>query len=275
MRVRPFQTISCDNVPEGLTSGGYTPGFQISYVVEGQNIAGFDSLVIETIKTPEGVDISKYWNGKPDYYTIGQTSPDGKCCIFSLAVCKSQFGKVEKLAIKGHVTILLGTKREEKRIDLKATDDQETKVGPFSVRNSVLSAPPTAPHYSPTTIARSPPYPPPPYPLPLVGTAYATMPAATPYTAPTRASPPVTAAPAGTCTVPVMGVLITGPLNSLIEAKFHDGDQELQGPLQLGPMYSVGENTRMYSLPKPKADKFTLTLSYWLDLTKVTLPIVQ
>lgn len=275
MRVRPFQVSWCDDVPEGLTTWGYQPGFQISYLVEGQNIVALDSFVIETIKTPEGVDISKYWNGKPAYYTTkGQPSPDGKCCVFALTLGKIQPRKTERLAITGHVTILFATKREEKRIDLKLTDEQETKVGPFSVRiNANLSATPSAPqptiyypqptiYYPPPAIAPHPVRPP---------TTSATI----PYAAPTPYSIPFAAAPTGIYNnVPAMGVSITGPLNSLIEAKFHDGDQELQGPLQLGPMYSVGENTRMYSLPKPKANKVTVTLSYWLDLAKVTLPIV-
>jgi len=145
MRVRPIQMTSWDNVPPGLglpmsassyQPRGQQPGFQVSYLVEGQDIAGFHSLTIETIKTPEGVDISKYRNGRPAYEAgaFPSTSQDGKYCIFSLHVNQNQFGKVERLAIKGHATVLVGTKWEEKKIDLKATDKQATKVGAFSVR---------------------------------------------------------------------------------------------------------------------------------------------
>ena len=71
MRVRPIQIISCDNLPSEMAIDakpmGYQPGFQVFYLVEGQDIAGFDSLAIESINTPEGVDIWKYRNGKPAY----------------------------------------------------------------------------------------------------------------------------------------------------------------------------------------------------------------
>jgi hypothetical protein len=221
-------------------------------------------MVIETIKTPEGVDISKYWNGKPAYYTNGQTSPDGKSCILSLVVNNSQFGKVERLAIKGHVMVLLATKREEKKLELTATDDQETKVGPFSVRNFRLPVTTTSATVAPQPagpFARTEPagvgVAAPPCPTTTTGTSYAAAYATSTYAVP------------ASYIAPVMGVSITGPLNSLIDAKFRDGEHELQ----LGS--ASWENTRTYSLPKPKAGKVTLTLSYWLDLTKATLPIVQ
>jgi hypothetical protein len=134
----------------------YQPGFQVYYLVEGEDIAGFGSVAVEAVTTPDGTDISRYRNGSPAYTTgFSNTSPDGKYCVFSVAVANNQFGKVDSLAIKGQVTVLLATNREEKTIDLKATEKGEKKIGPFSVQ--VKSAGNNVPMPVPATITPQPP----------------------------------------------------------------------------------------------------------------------
>lgn len=222
MRARPIQVLSCGAAPEGLAFDirpmGFRSGFEIYYLVEGQGIAGFESLSIDSIKTAQGSDISKSASGEPNYEAgpFPRRSADGKYCVFSLEVNHDEFGKVDQLAVKGNVTILLGTKKEAKKIELKTSDNQEKKVGPFSVRVKPAGAP-----------------------------------------------SPFKFGPADS-----LDVEITGPLSSLSQMKFLDGDHEMQGASTSSDGKSV-----VYSLPKPKAASVTATLTYWLDLKKAKLPL--
>jgi hypothetical protein len=139
--VRPIQIVSCASLPSDLTAEvrpcGYEDGFQIYYLVEGDSIAGFDSLSIDSVKTPEGGDVSKEKSGTATYRAgpFPKISVDGKYCVFSLVVPRNQFGNVEKLAVRGRVTLLVGTKREERRATLAIDDQSEKKIGPFTVQD--------------------------------------------------------------------------------------------------------------------------------------------
>ena len=70
---RPVQIVTCDKLPEGLDfqvqPTGYKLGFQIYYLLEGENIVGIktNSLKIDSMKTPDGVEISKTRNGNRTY----------------------------------------------------------------------------------------------------------------------------------------------------------------------------------------------------------------
>jgi hypothetical protein len=240
LRIRPIQIVSCGDMPEGLSfnvkPSGYKPGLQVYYLIEGQGIAGFDSLEIDTIKTREGVEISKDPNGMPAYAAgpFPKATADGKYCIFSLVVNQVQFGRWAGLVIKGNATVLLGTQRAEKTIDLKAGDTQEQKLGPFTVRvvksagRGFLMPPPFA-------------------------------------IAPRRDSR--TAAPTPDGESGFLGVEISGPLKVFIQAKFTDAERDIQGSS------SWDDHTRTYSLPKPKSGKVTMTMSYWGDVKRVKCPI--
>ena len=95
------------------------------------------SLVIDSMTTPAGKDISKKRNGHPAYEqgSFPKTSEDGKFCIFSLEYPdSSQFGQVEKLVVKGSITALLASHREEKKIELDVGNKKSQKVGPFTLQ---------------------------------------------------------------------------------------------------------------------------------------------
>jgi hypothetical protein len=141
VRARPVQIVSCDDLPARLDFKvkpmGYKPGFQIYYLLEGENLVGIkkDSLVLDFIKTASGSDISKHRNGKPAYEqgSFPKVSEDGKHGVFSVEVEENQFGKLENLSIKGTITVLTGSQRKEQSVELSVADKQKKKVGPFSV----------------------------------------------------------------------------------------------------------------------------------------------
>jgi hypothetical protein len=113
----------------------YPTAFEIWYLIEGRNIVSFDSMTIDSISTPEGHDISHFPEGKPSY-TVGlppKTTPDGKYCLCSLFVKQNQFGKVEQLSIKGHVTALVATEPEEKATEFGMATTKPERIGPFTV----------------------------------------------------------------------------------------------------------------------------------------------
>jgi hypothetical protein len=225
LRIRPIQIISCDTLPEALPWNIkpplHEPGFQIYYLVEGTGIAGISSLVIDTIKTPDGVDISKHRSGRLTYKlgSFPPTSANGKYALFSLYVSENQFGKVEKLDVKGQVTILLGSKREEKTIELKMAEEQQKQIGPFSVQVKQDEG----------LMERI-----------------------------------------GTRDEKSIRVTITGPHITTIAAKFKDGDEEFRSGFSMWD-----EKSMYYSVPKPKGGQLTMTLSYWVDVKEVKVPISQ
>jgi hypothetical protein len=232
--------VSCGDLPEKLPFDvkphGYKPGLQVYYLMEGQGIAGFDSLEIDTIKTREGVEISKDPSGTPAYAAgpFPKATEDGKYCVFSLVLNQVEFGRWAGLVIKGHATVLLGTQRAEKTIDLKSGDTQEQKLGPFTVRvvksagGGFLSPPPFA--IAPKSDSK-------------------------------------TSAPTPDGDSGFLGVELSGPQKTFIQAKFTDADREIDGSS------SWDEHTRTYSLRKPKSGKVTMTMSYWGDIKRVKCPI--
>ena len=240
LRIRPIQIVSCGDMPEGLPfsvkPSGYKPGLQVYYLLEGQGIAGFDSLEIDTIKTREGLEISKDPSGMPAYAAgpFPKVAADGKYCVFSLVVNQAQFGRWAGLVIKGHAIVLLGTQRAEKTIDLKAGDTREQKLGPFTVRvvksagGGFLMPPPFA-------------------------------------IAPKGDSK--TAATASDGDSGLLGVEISGPLKTFVQAKFTDTERDIHGSC------SWDDHARIYSLPKPKSGKVSMTMTYWGDVKPVKCPI--
>ena len=64
-----------------------------------------------------------------------------------------------------------------------------------------------------------------------------------------------------------MSIKLTGPLGGIIEAKFKDGDQELQAG------FSWDSTSRDYDFPTPRSGKITLILSYWADLRQAKVKL--
>ena len=141
LRARPVQIVSCAPMPAEigfeLKPMGYDPGFEIFYLVEGSHIAGIqdDSLVMAGIRTPAGEELSKNRMGMPTCQLgpFPKVSDDGKYALFSVKVQQDQFGKVESLAMKGSVTMQIASRREEKTVEMAASDSEPRRAGPFSV----------------------------------------------------------------------------------------------------------------------------------------------
>jgi hypothetical protein len=244
-RIRPIQTISSDTVPEDLPfevkPGPLRKGFTIYYLVEGKDIACFDSLAIESIKTPQGADISRNRNGTPAYDTgaFPRTSTDGRYCLFSLDFNENQYGKVDTLAIKGEVTLFLATQREAKKIWLKPDDEQEKKVGPFAVQVKPAPVQPDRPF-------------------------------AVPHTSRKQIRDGIVPAPVEVPPRPVFRTIeITGPVQSLAVVRITDGDEEIMEGA------SWDEKSRVNYVPQPKTGEYAVILVYWLDMKKVKFPFGQ
>lgn len=141
LRARPVQIISCAPMPAEigfeLKPMGYDPGFEIFYLVEGNNLAGIkdDSLVMAGIRTPAGEELSKNRMGTSTCQLgpFPKVSDDGKYALFSVKVQQDQFGKVESLAMKGSVTVQIASRREEKTVAMSAADSQPRRAEPFAV----------------------------------------------------------------------------------------------------------------------------------------------
>ena len=104
------------DVPFDVKPMGYEPGFEIGYVVKGEGLASVkkDSLVMDHILTREGVDLAASRAGQPGYEmgAFPKVSEDGRYASFSVKVNQDAFGKVESLALKGSITLLMATQRE-------------------------------------------------------------------------------------------------------------------------------------------------------------------
>jgi hypothetical protein len=143
LRAKPVQIVSCAEMPAGVGNAAaflqHKVGFQIHYLIEGEDLIGIKpkSLVIDSITTPAGKDISKQRNGHTAYEqgSFPKASEDGKYCIFSLECADArQFGQVEKLVVKGSITALVASNREEKKLVVDVNSKQPQKVGPFTIQ---------------------------------------------------------------------------------------------------------------------------------------------
>jgi hypothetical protein len=216
IKIHAIQLVSCASLPEGVDIApmGHKVGFELYYLVEGANLAGIkeDSLVMESIKTKENVELSKTPGGRPAYDlgSFPDVSSSGKYAIFSIKVDQDQFGKVESLAIKGKITLLMGSKREEKTVKLAVSDKKTKQVGPFMVGIDE--------------------------PMGEEG----------------------------------IGVTITGPLQSFIDAKLitKKGEEESQGSFSTG-------NSKTLSFSKPASGTVNVKMSYWADLREETVGFGQ
>lgn len=217
--------------------GQNKPGFEISYLIEGEDLIGVkkNSLEIKSIMTGRGKDISKKRNGKIAYDmgSFPKASDDGKYCVFSIEVDDaSQFGKVEQIKVNGSIVALLGTKREDKTVEVNVNEKKETKAGLFSIQVGKPGA---------------------------GGGMFGAL---------TQALGGPGAAPsAKDGDKSNVGIKLTGPMSSMIEAKFKDGDHELQS------CYSYDDKSRDYTFPKPKSGKLTVILSYWADMKEAEVRI--
>jgi hypothetical protein len=162
-RIRPVQIISMDQLPEDLEIGAKNslamirPGFQIHYLIQGKDIAFFDSVVFDKMTTLEGIDISKDKFGLPAYRTWGffpVVNADRKYCLFAVAVDDNQFGKVDKLSIKGRAKVFTASETELKEFVVQPTGDKGVAFGPFNVKvNFIPKGASNAPQAGPADAA--------------------------------------------------------------------------------------------------------------------------
>jgi hypothetical protein len=271
LRARPIQIISCDTLPTQVKPAvghiRFKPGFGIFYLVEGTDLRGVKagSLFIDSIFTPDGTDISRKRNGEPAYNqgAFPTVSDDGTYCIFSVEVGdSSQFGKVERLIVKGSIVALTGSEHEKKTVELDVNDGSEKKVGPFSIQVAGLvpmASPVVAGGYSPVISSDIP-------------TAKVTPlgDQATVVQAPTKsARPPFGSSPNdGSAFVQIN---LAGPMSNIINATFKNGDRELQ----TGYTSYFPDRQRCYGFPRPHTGKLTLTLAYWAGLHEAKVQIGQ
>ncbi|MBA2480504.1 MAG: hypothetical protein H0V44_07565 [Planctomycetes bacterium] len=141
LTVRPIQIIACEAIPAEVPFEVkpmlHDPGFRISYLVEGRDLIGFkdDSVVIDSMITPDGRDISKKPNGEPTYKMMSfpKAADDGKFGVFQVECSDNQFGKVEQLAITGRVIALTGTKSTKGTVELALDDKAPQTLGIYKV----------------------------------------------------------------------------------------------------------------------------------------------
>jgi hypothetical protein len=161
LKIRPIQYISTDRIPDDLTLPIDRAGFQIRYLVEGEHLAALDSVEIDSIRTSDGVELSRPKNGKPTH-RVGDSpmvSDDGKYCLFTLEISQGPFGRVEELTIQGQLTLLCGDELINSQIELVEGQSPRKIEGPFVIslvrsKASALSpaaASPTAANSKPTT----------------------------------------------------------------------------------------------------------------------------
>ena len=125
------------DVPFDVKPMGYEPGFEIGYVVKGEGLASVkkDSLVMDHILTREGVNLAASRAGQPGYEmgAFPKVSEDGRYASFSVKVNQDAFGKVESLAMKGRITLLMATQRETASATLATAGGESVQAGPFTV----------------------------------------------------------------------------------------------------------------------------------------------
>lgn len=125
------------DVPFDVKPMGYELGFEIGYVVKGEGLASVkkNSLVMDHIRTRDGVNLAESRTGKPGY-TMGmfpKVSEDGRYARFSVKVAQNAFGKVESLSMKGRITLLMATERETASAVLAVAGGESVEAGPFTV----------------------------------------------------------------------------------------------------------------------------------------------
>lgn len=134
-----------ESIPFEAKPMGYEPGFELFYIVKGEGLAGVkkDSIVLDHIRTRDGTDLAAHSNGRPAYEmgSFPKASEDGRWATFSVKVSQNAFGKVESLAVKGRVVLLVATRNETLKGELTTAGGPPVQMGPFSA--VVASGPPT------------------------------------------------------------------------------------------------------------------------------------
>ena len=125
------------DVPFDVKPMGYEPGFEIGFVIKGEGLASVkrNSLVMEHILTRDGVNLAESRTGRPAYEmgAFPKVSEDGRYAGFSVKVNQDAFGKVESLALKGSVILLMATQRATASATLTTAGGEPVKAGPFTV----------------------------------------------------------------------------------------------------------------------------------------------
>lgn len=127
-----------DDVPFDVKPMGYDkPGYQIVYLVKGENISGIDeeSLKIDMVRTKDGKDISKNFKGKPTYELgpFAKVADNGKYARFTVSIEPDKITQSEIPEVHGSISVSTAGGTEVKTVQLKTSGGEPQTAGQFTV----------------------------------------------------------------------------------------------------------------------------------------------
>lgn len=118
---------------------GHSTGFEIVYLVEGQDLSGIkeDSLQLAALRGRDGSDLSLTRSGTSpvELGPFPQTTDDGRYVLFSVRSDEDFFARVDKRSLRGSVVVFTGSRRETGELTLTPTSGPQV-LGPFQVESA-------------------------------------------------------------------------------------------------------------------------------------------
>lgn len=252
LKARPLRIESTANVPTDLKFrfDRLKPGFRVTYLIEGEDLARIQRVNIRSIKTPGGKDLlgsyKEWWDG--------EISTDGKYYLFPIHLDRSLGGKDAKLQFDGDVELQIGVDRKQIEIELTGADSKPKKLGPFTLiptPNGMYS-----PSQGPSSFIQHAPPPPRSPPPPGFDGVQAPKPRILDTTV--QSDPRIEY---------LWTVKVKGPEERWIDIKFADGAKPLTGLPYVSGEYLA------FDLPKPSSGRLKVTIDQFNATKSVTVPI--
>jgi hypothetical protein len=140
LRARPIQFRASAPLPETIPFEkkpfGHASGFEIVYLVEGQDLSGVkeDSLQLAELRGRDGSDLSSTRTGTSpvELGPFPQATDDGRFMLFSVRSDQDLFGRVDERSLRGSLVVYTGSRRKQVELSLAPTDTPQM-LGPFQV----------------------------------------------------------------------------------------------------------------------------------------------